>query len=118
MSVFASTMIGSFLKQMIPVVTLALFMGPYAANSELLLQLHDVWSGTPVPDASRQTAGRPADLCLNSNGSLAIQRRDVSLTMAYSPPKDSIESQERPMSAQWQDCPSISGISFKLSLQF
>ena len=118
MSVFARTTMGSFPNQLIPVVTLVLFMGPSAANSELLLQLHDVWSGTPVPDISRQTVRKPADLFLNSNGGLAIRRRDVSLTMAYAPPKDNIESQERLRIVQQQDCPSIGGISFKLSMQF
>jgi hypothetical protein len=118
MSGFAGMTIGLLLIRVIPVVTLVLFMGITAANSELLLQLDDDWSGTPVPDVSRQTVRKPADLLLNGNGGLAIRRRDVSLTLAYVPSKESIEPQEQLSIVQRQNFPSISGISFKLSLQF
>jgi hypothetical protein len=115
---FARTAIGALFIRMIPVVTLALFMGATAASAELLLQLDDDWSGTPVPGVSRQTVRKPADLLLNSNGGLAIRRRDFSLTLAYVLSKESIEPQEQLSIVQRQNFPSISGISFKLSLQF
>ena len=118
MSGFFENAICSVFTQLILFVALVLFIAPSAADAELLLQLHDVWSGTAVPDATRQTARRPVDSCTKSNADLAIRGRDVSLTMAYTPPGEIIEPQERIRIVQRQDCPSISGISLKLSLQF
>ena len=109
---------GLFLIRVIPVVTLVFFMEISAANAELFLQLDNDWSGPPVPDVSRQTVRKPADLLINSNGGLAIRRRDVSLTLAYVPSKENIEPQEQLSIVQRQNFLSISGISFKLSLQF
>lgn len=111
--------IGSFRKQLVPAVILSLFMAPSAANAELILQLHDVWSDSPVPGISRQTVKRSVNFCLDSNGDLMLRHRDISLTIAaYVPPLVSIEPQERLRISQRQDCPAISGISLKVSLQF
>jgi len=110
--------IGSFLKQLISVVTLTLLMVPSAAYADLLLQLHDEWSSRPVPETPRQTAKKQAELCLNGNGDLLIGGSDVSLAMAYTPPVNIIEPKERLTVAPRLNCPSFSGISFKVSFQF
>ncbi len=103
---------------MISAVMLATFIAPSSVNAELLLQLHDAWDTPPVPEVSRQTVKRQADICLNENGDLMIRRSDVSLTMAYNPPNEIIDPKERLRIAQRLDCPIISGISLKLSLPF
>jgi len=118
MSRFERIATGSFLKKLIPVVALALFMAPSVTNAELLLQTHDVWGSHPAPETSRQTVRRPVDICLNENGDLVIRRSDVWLTVAYAPPNYVIEPQERLRIAQRLDFPSLSGIILKLSLQF
>ena len=118
MSGFTGTAIVSFLKQVIPIAILALFMAPYAAEAELLLQLHDDWSRNSVPETPRQTLKRPVVSCLNGIGDLFMRQRDVSLSMAYTPANDIIEPQGRLRIAQKQDCPSINGISLKLSMKF
>lgn len=110
--------ISPFLKKLISFVMPALLITPSATNAELLLQLHDAWDSHPVPEISRQAVKRPVEVCLNENGDLEIRRSDVLLTMAYTPPNDIIEPQERLRIAQRQDCPSISGISLKVGFRF
>ena len=73
MSRFERRPIGSFIKKLIPVVILALFMAPSATNAELILQQDDVWGSHPVPEISRQTVRRQVDICLNENGDLVLQ---------------------------------------------
>ncbi len=116
MSGFARRIICSF--PMISAVMLATFIAPSSANAELLLQLHDAWATPPVPEVSRQTVKRQTDISLNENGDLMIRRSEVSLTMAYNPPNEIIDPKERLRIAQRLDCPTISGISLKLSLPF
>jgi hypothetical protein len=119
MSGFDRNTIGSFLKTLIPVISLALFMTASAAGAEPHLLLHDAGGSPLVPETVRQTVKRSVEVCLNKNGDLVIQQRNFSLTMAaYAPPDDIIKPQERLRVAQRQDSPSISGISLKLSLQF
>ena len=109
---------GSFFRQFISGVAVALFMAPSVTNAEQLLLLYNAGTSLSVPETARQTVKRPADICLNENGDLVIQRGDVSLTMAYSPPDGIIEPQERIRIVQRQNCPSISGISLKVSFLF
>lgn len=118
MSGFAGAAITSFLKLVISAFTLTLLMASSAACSELLLQFHDEWSRSPVPDAPRQTVKRPMVFCLNRTGELFVRHRDVSLSMAYTPANENVEPQERLRITERQDCPAINGISLKLSLQF
>lgn len=118
MSEFERKTIGSFLKRLISVAAVALFMAPSVTNAEQLLLLNNAGASYPVPETARQTVKRPVDICLNENGDLMIQRGDVSLTMAYSPPDGVIEPQERIRIVQRQNCPSISGISLKVSFLF
>ncbi len=86
------------------------------AGSLLLLLHHDVVA--PPPVTPRQTPKRSTDIGLNENGDLVIQQQDVSLTMAYSPPDDIVNPQERIRMIQRQNCPSINGISLKVSFLF
>ena len=109
---------GPFFKQLISVVAVVLFMAPSVTTAEQLLLLYNAGASLAVPETARQTVKRPGDICLNENGDLVIQRGDVSLTMAYSPPDGVIEPQERIRIAQRQNCPSISGISLKVSFLF
>jgi hypothetical protein len=118
MLVFERKTNGSFFRQLISVVSVALFMAPSVTNAEQLLLLYNAGTSLSVPETARQTVKRPVDICLNENGDLVIQRGDVSLTMAYSPPDGIIEPQERIRIAQRQNCPSISGISLKVSFLF
>lgn len=110
--------IGSFIKQLIPVFAITLIMAPFVSYAEPLLLLHYEVSSYPVPEITRQVVKRPVDFSLNENGDLVIRHRDVSFTMAYSPPDEVIKPQERIRIAQRQDCPSISGISLKISFLF
>lgn len=104
--------------KLIPVVALTLFTIPYASHAEPLLLLHADIDRFNAPVNVRQAIKRPVDIFLNKNGDLVVQRRTVSMTMAYNPPNEIIEPQERIRVAQQQDCPSISGISLKISLLF
>ncbi len=118
MSGFALNAIVSYFKQVIPAVTLALLMVPSSACAELVMQLHDEWGRLPVPETPRQKVKRPMVFCLNGTGELFVRHRDVSLSMAYTPVNDNVEPQERLRITERQDCPTINGISLKLSLQF
>lgn len=118
MSYFERKTIGSFLKQLIPVIALVFFIAPSAINAAPLLLLHNAGGNHSVPETAQQAVKGPVDICLNENGDLVIRRSDVSLTMAYSPPNEIIEPQERIRIVQRQDCPSISGISLKISFLF
>ena len=116
---FEMRSIGSCIKQLIPVVVLTLlFMVPSASNAELQLVLHNDVGTYPVPEIVRQAVKRPMDVSINENGDLVIRHRDVSLTVAYSPPDEFIEPQERLRIAQRQDCPAISGLSLKIGFPF
>lgn len=108
----------SLFKQLLSVVVLTLMMIPSVSHAEPLLLLHAEIERFHASEHVRLAAKRPVDIFLNENGDLVIRRRDVSMTMAYSPPNEIIEPQERIRIAQRQDCPSISGISLKISLLF
>lgn len=111
--------IGSCIKKLISVLALTLCIAPSASAAEsLLLLLHNEADNNFVPEIVRQTVKRPVDFSLNENGDLVMRHRDISLTLAYSPPNDVIEPQEQLRIAQRQDCPSISGISLKISFLF
>lgn len=116
MSVFESKTIGSFLKQLFPLVLAVLFMTPSAADAELLL--HNAAESRPAPEIVLQSVRRGVDFGLNENGDLVIRRGAVSMIMAYSPPDEFVEPQERIRIVQRQDCPAISGISLKVSFSF
>ena len=119
MSEFERRTIGSFIKLLIPVVALALFMVPSATNAEPLLLLHDTVVGShPGPDAARQSVKRPVNIGINENGDLVIRRSKFLLTVAPSPPKDFIEPQGRIRIAQRLDYPSGSGISLTVCFPF
>ena len=104
--------------QLITVVILILFTVPSTSHAEPLLLLHTEIDRINAPGNVRQAIKRPVDIFLNKNGDLVVRRRGVSMTMAYSPPNEIIEPQERIRIAQQQDCPSISGVSLKISLMF
>ncbi len=118
MSGFDGNAIGSFLKKLIPVVSLALFMAPSAAGAEPHLLLYDAGGSALVPETARQAAKQSVEVCLSKNGDLVIRQRNFSLTMAHTSPGDIIEPQERLRIAQRQVSPFIGGISLTLSMQF
>ncbi|MDD2541796.1 MAG: hypothetical protein PHH28_12245 [Desulfuromonadaceae bacterium] len=119
MSHFKRRTTGLFLTLLISAVTLAICLAPSITNAgSLLLLLHHDVVAPPAPATSRQTPKQPIDIGLNENGDLVIQQQDVSLTMAYSPPDDIVDPQERIRMIQRQNCPSISGISLKVSFLF
>lgn len=117
MSVFERKAIGSFTK-LLPFVAAAVLMTPTASKAELLLLLREAADSRPVPEITLKTVKRAVDICLDENGDLVMKRGNVSLTMAYRPPDEFIEPQERIRIVQRQDCPAISGISLKVSLLF
>ena len=106
------------LKHVLAVLAVALLMAPSITNAESLLLLHDAGGSHPVPEVALQTVKRLVDICLNENGDLVIRRGDVSLTMGYTPPDEVVEPQERIKIVQRQNCPSLSGISVKVSFLF
>ncbi len=73
---------------------------------------------TPSPTIVQQKSKQPATVGLNDNGDLVIRKSDVSVTIAYNPPAEIVEPQERIRIAQKQENQSISGISLKISLVF
>jgi len=99
-------------------MALVLLMTPSLVSADQLLLMYNSVIRPPVLEADRQTIKRPVDMSLNENGDLVIRRGDVSLTVAYSPPDEVIEPQERIRIAQRQNCPSMSGISLKVSFLF
>jgi len=81
MSGFERYTIGSFLMQLIPVVALALFMAPSAADAKPRMLLYDAEGRLIAPETSRQKVMRKVVVCLNESGDLVLRRRDVSLTI-------------------------------------
>lgn len=98
---------------------MALFLAPSASTAEPLLLLHRVAAETRnVTAPTRQSVRHPVDVGLNDNGDMVIRRKAVALTVAYKPPDEFVEPQERIRIAQRQDSPSISGFSLKVSFLF
>ena len=91
MSGFDRNTIGSFLMQLIPVVALALFMAPAAADAKPRMLLYNAEGQLIEPETSRQKVMRKVVVCLNESGDLVLRRRDVSLTIGekldYQPQK-------------------------------
>jgi hypothetical protein len=105
---------GSFL----PLVALIIFLAPLLAFADPFLMLRNERSISPASETGRQAIKRSVTVGLNENGDLMIRHSDVSLILAYNPPNDIIDYQERIRIARRQDCPTISGISLKVSLLF
>jgi hypothetical protein len=80
MSDFAARLTVSFLTQLVPVVMLALFMAPSAADAKPHLPLFDAGDRLLAPETSRQKIKRTVEVCLNENGDLVLRRRDAPLT--------------------------------------
>lgn len=118
MSVFERKTIGPLRKLLLPAVSVAIFMASSAANAEQLPWSLNAANIHPVPEITLQTVKRTVDVCLNENGDLMVRRGDISLTMAYNPPEEFIEPQERIRIVQRQNCPAIVGISLKVSFMF
>ena len=102
------------LTQLIPLITLLFLFLPVITCAETFLTLHN--SAEQGPD--RQASKRSLTIGLNENGDLMMRHRDASLIVAYNPPNDIIDYQERIRIAQRQDNPVISGISIKITLLF
>lgn len=118
MTVFEIKIVRPILKQLVPVIAAVIFMAPSIAEAEQLLLLYNAAGYGIVSEIAQQAVKRSADICLNENGDLVIRRGGISLVMAYSPPDEIIEPQERIRIVQRQNCPSISGISLKVSFLF
>ena len=103
---------------LIPIIALTIFLAPSMACSDPFLILHKDGIISPARESGKQAIKRSLTVGLNENGDLTVRRSDVSLILAYNPPNDIIDYQERIRIAQRQDCPAISGISFKVSLLF
>lgn len=88
------------------------------ALAEPFLLLYKSGFNIPSSTIAQQKIKQPATVGLNDNGDLVIRKRDVSVTIAYNPPAEIVEPQERIRVAQKQDTPSISGISLRISLFF
>jgi hypothetical protein len=110
--------LGSLLKQLIPVITLAFFMAPSAIHAEPLLLLHNADHNYLVPETAQKAVKRPVDVGLNTNGDLVIRCSNVLFTLAHSPHNEIIEPQERARILQRQEYPSINGMSVKISFLF
>jgi len=97
---------------------LVILMTPSLVNADQLLLMYNPVVKPSVRELGRQTIKPPVDMSLNENGDLVLRRGDVSLTVAYSPPDEVVEPQERIRIAQRQNCPPLSGISIKVSFLF
>ena len=115
---FVRTTASTFIKRLVPVASLAIIMTPSVSGAEPFLLLRNEIANYPEPVLIRQTVKRPVDISISETGDLVIRHRVAALTVAYNPPDDFVEPQERIRIAQRQDCPSISGISLKISFMF
>jgi len=107
-----------WLKQFAPLVSLTILLLPAMACADSFLMLHNGKDTSPSHETAKQTIKRSVTVGLNENGDLMIRHSDISLVMAYNPPNDIVDYQERIKIAQRQDCPTINGISLKVSLLF
>lgn len=108
----------SYALLFVSIIALIIFIAPSIACSDQILMLHTDSCLSPAPEAVKNTTKRSLSIGLNENGDLMMSHRDVSLIMAYNPPSEVIDQQERIKNVQKQDCPSISGISLKVSFLF
>ena len=100
------------------IIALVIIFVPTMVFADPYLMLHNDVNLSPVHVTDRQTDKRSVTVGLNENGDLMIRHSDVSLTVAYNPPTEIIDHQERIRVAQRQDNLAISGISLKISLLF
>lgn len=103
---------------LISIIALTIFLAPSMACSDPFLMLHTDRGLSPAIETGRRITNPSVMVGLNENGDLTIRHSDVSLVLAYNPPNDIIDYQERIRIVQRQDCPAISGISLKVSLLF
>jgi len=110
---------GSSLDRFIAsIVMLTFYLTPALSYADpfLLLQ-HD--AGRPPAAIAVKDIARPSvTIGLNEHGDLAIRHSDVSLIVAYNPPNNIVDHQERIRIAQRQESPAISGISLTVNLLF
>jgi len=108
----------NWLKQFAPLVSLTILLLPAMACADSFLMLHNGKDTSPSHETAKQTIKRSVTVGLNENGDLMIRPSDISLVMAYNPPNDIVNYQERNKIATRPDCPTINGISLKVSLLF
>jgi|GEM_PF-4636560 len=83
-----------------------------------LLRTTDAIPFPKPPGGLRDSPHRTLDVAINRNGDLEVRCREVTLTMAYSPPEELQRSQDHIRIAQKQEVPAISGISIRVSMAF
>ena len=108
----------SRLTQLFFIMALICYVAPSIAGAEPFLLLHTAGNPPPIHEKEGHADKSSVTVGLNENGDLTIRHSDLSLVVAYNPPSDVIDPQERLRMAQRQDCPTISGISIKVSLLF
>lgn len=107
----------SLLKQLTPIISLLILLAPSVVFADPILMLHNE-GNFPIQGAVKQSSKKASTVGLNANGDLVIRHSDVSLIMAYNPPNDIVDPQERIRNAQRLDCPTINGVSLKISFLF
>jgi hypothetical protein len=105
-------------KVFIPILALAIYAIPSIACADPFLMLHYQGERYPALETRKQKIQRSVKVGINENGDLIIRRSDISLIVAYNPPNDIIDNQDRIKIAQRYNCPAISGISLKICLLF
>jgi hypothetical protein len=108
---------GSFLQQLVFVVTVAILVAPQVVSAEPLLLLFNDNPGQRQ-EVIRKSAKQSTLLGLNKNGDMEIRHGGISLIVAYNPPNEIVEPQERLRIAQSQDSPNINGISLRVNFSF
>lgn len=110
----------SFLKHptLFSLIALLFIATPATAEPLMLMKLHSVRNDVQWLDTTHLTVKRQSVVSLDDNGDMVIRCGEISLTVAYSPPNEIVEPQERTRISQRQDCPSISGISIRVAFLF
>jgi len=109
---------GPFPKLLTLILALATLLAPQVACSETLLLLLNADMASLARETMPKSAKRQTTVGLNENGDLVLRNGDISLTLAYNPPDEIKEPQERIRLAQKQETPAINGISFRVSMLF
>jgi len=103
--------------QIVFIAALAIPLAPRPVSAEPLLLLFND-NSSQTQEILRKVSKQATLVGINKNGDMEVRRGDLSLVVAYNPPSDVIEPQERLRVAQRQDIPTMNGISIRVNFMF